>query len=187
MELRMHDRERVARVERARSGDPESVRALWQENRRWVAAVLLAHKDGSSELDDLLQEVALRMVRGIYELESTETFGPWLRAIALNVARADGRKKSNRKRLMRLAPSGERGTVVDPGRATEDGLLEELEALPEHYREALLLRCVRGMSYKAIGAVTGLPETTIESRIARARRMLRERVVSGAAEGSNDG
>jgi DNA-directed RNA polymerase specialized sigma24 family protein len=36
------------------------------------------------------------------------------------------------------------------------------------------MRCVRGMSYKQIGAVLDLPETTIETRIARGRRMLRE-------------
>ncbi len=46
--------------------------------------------------------------------------------------------------------------------------------LPEGYRERLLMRCARGMGYKQIGAILDLPETTIETRIARGRRMLRE-------------
>jgi len=38
----------------------------------------------------------------------------------------------------------------------------------------VLLRCARGMTHKQISEITGLPETTIETRIARGRRMLRE-------------
>jgi DNA-directed RNA polymerase specialized sigma24 family protein len=64
--------------------------------------------------------------------------------------------------------------------------------LPEGYREPLLMRCVRGMSYKQIGAVLDLPETTIETRIARGRRMLRELANQkadreGATEGQSPG
>jgi DNA-directed RNA polymerase specialized sigma24 family protein len=36
------------------------------------------------------------------------------------------------------------------------------------------LKAVHNLSYREIGLVLGLPETTIETRIARARRMLRE-------------
>ena len=52
--------------------------------------------------------------------------------------------------------------------------------LPEGYREPLLLRCVRGMSYKAIARLLSLPETTIETRISRGRRMLRELALADA-------
>ena len=48
------------------------------------------------------------------------------------------------------------------------------DVMPDGYREPLILKCVRGMSYRQIGAMMGLPETTIETRIARGRRMLRE-------------
>lgn len=46
--------------------------------------------------------------------------------------------------------------------------------LPDGYREPLLMKAVQGMSYREIGEVLGLPETTVETRIARGRRMLRE-------------
>jgi RNA polymerase sigma-70 factor (ECF subfamily) len=58
--------------------------------------------------------------------------------------------------------------------------------LPEGYREPLLMRCVRGMSYKQIGAVLDLPETTIETRIARGRRMLRELATAARHEPGGD-
>jgi len=51
-------------VRQARAGDREAAGALWQRHRRLVATVLLAHGD-VRELDDLLQEVALRVTRSL--------------------------------------------------------------------------------------------------------------------------
>lgn len=48
----------------AQRGDRDAIGALWIAHRRFVATILVAHGDGR-ELDDLLQEVALRMTRGI--------------------------------------------------------------------------------------------------------------------------
>ena len=42
---------------------------LWKEHRRWLAVVLLAHMPREGELEDLLQEVALKVVAGIQSLE----------------------------------------------------------------------------------------------------------------------
>src|SRR5688572_6190035 len=52
-----------ADVAAAVRGDQEAVRALWQENRRWVAAVILAHKPREADLEDLLQDVAMSFVK----------------------------------------------------------------------------------------------------------------------------
>ena len=64
-------------------------------------------------------------------------------------------------------------------------LMDLARTLPEGYREPLLMRCVRGMSYRQIGEVLDLPETTIETRIARGRRMLRALVEQEDASSTN--
>ncbi len=53
-------------------------------------------------------------------------------------------------------------------------LLDRLARLPESYREPLVLRAVSGMRSKQIACVLGVPPATVDTRIARARRMLRE-------------
>ncbi|MEO0513541.1 MAG: sigma-70 family RNA polymerase sigma factor [Planctomycetota bacterium] len=180
----------LEQVERARAGDAEAIRLLWERHRRWVAAVLLANKDRSDELEDLLQDTALRMVRGLSSLETTAAFEPWLRQVALNVARAEGRKKTRRRALLRVA--ADRGGAGREASAEHDGggrdhdrdVARVLDTLPEAYREALLLRGVRGMSYRQIALVTGLTEAAVETRIARGRRLMRERAAGtvGAEE-----
>jgi RNA polymerase sigma-70 factor (ECF subfamily) len=54
--------------------------------------------------------------------------------------------------------------------------MEQVLSLPPEYREPLLLRCVRSMTYLQISEMLDLPVTTIETRLARARRMLRDEV-----------
>ncbi len=177
-------------VTSAIAGDRDALRRLWQEHRRWVAAILIAYKPRESEVEDLLQTVALQVVRKISGLRESAAFRPWLRTIAINTARGEGRKVTRRGPMLRLtgetegAPSG---PGVD-GRDEASRVMELARELPEGYREPLLMRCARGMSYRQIGAILDLPETTVETRIARGRRMLRELVGESApAEGAGAG
>lgn len=164
---------------RAVCGDEASIASLWRRHRRWVAAVLLAHKPRWADLDDLLQEVALSLVRKIGELRDPDAVRPWLRTVAINAAHAAGRSGSRRAADVGLeeslpghSPALETG--VDPD-AREQGrrLMDLALTLPDGYREPLLLKAVHGLSYREIGRIMGLPETTVETRIARGRRQLR--------------
>ena len=51
--------------------------------------------------------------------------------------------------------------------------------LPEAYREPLLLRAVHGMRGRQIAEIMNLAEATVETRIARGRRMLRDLARTG--------
>jgi RNA polymerase sigma-70 factor (ECF subfamily) len=162
---------------------------LWEQHRRWVAAILLAYKPRDVDVEDLLQDVAVSVVRHGHELRDGAAFRPWLRTIAINAARASARSEKLRRhaRLTSTDSSGRETTVepVDESHGSDREVQKELDAearrildlaleLPDGYREPLLLKSLREMSYRQIGQTLGLPETTIETRIARARKMLRE-------------
>ncbi|MCB9838694.1 MAG: sigma-70 family RNA polymerase sigma factor [Phycisphaeraceae bacterium] len=160
------------------AGHDAWLREVWSENRRWVAAILLAHKPKDADLEDLLQDVAMTLVRRHQDVRDPAKIRPWLRTVAINAARAAGRKRKVRLRLVRpdadveTAPAPERPdpSLLDEARAA----LDAAHRLHPDYREPLLLRCVRGMSYRRIAQALDLPVTTVETRIARARRMVRE-------------
>lgn len=166
-------------IESAIAGDREALRLVWAEHRRWVAAILLAHKRRDAELEDLLQAVALQVCRKAHEVRDPESFRPWLRMVAVNVARAEGRASTRKRQgFLRLVARSPAEPATDPADAARVREAERLMALardlPDGYREPLLLRCLKGMSYREIGLAMDLPETTVETRIARGRRMLRE-------------
>lgn len=176
----------------ARAGDEAALRALWAENRRWVAAVIITHKPTRADLDDILQDVAATLCQKVQDVEDEAAFRGWLRMVAVNAARLAGRKQEVRQRHaaqhaamqgdeIRSGQGGQGGTSASgggivPGQMSEEAqkVLEAARSLPPEYSEPLLLRAVQGLSYRAIGQIMELPETTIETRIARARRMLRD-------------
>jgi RNA polymerase sigma-70 factor, ECF subfamily len=177
-----------ASVSAAVRGERDAQRALWNHHRRWVAAILLAHKPKWVDVEDLLQEVALTFVRKVGELREAGAIKPWLRTVAINAARAAARE-GNRKEpghatSLQLVgadgqpvhqPAAVLGSGVDSeGRDEARKLMSLAMELPEGYREPLLLKCLNELSYRQIGELIGLPETTVETRIARGRRMLRD-------------
>ncbi len=186
----------------AQSGQEWALRALWDSHRRYVAVVIIAHKPNAAEVDDLLQEVAAAFVGKIDTVRTFDALKPWLRMVALNAARLAGRKLVARP-VQSLDGVAERAGGVDaiaskPARDDAGGreqpstavqtsqdsgwMMCLLQRLPEEYREPLLMRCVHEMSYRQIGEVMDLPETTIETRIARGRRMLRELVETAESQ-----
>lgn len=186
--------EQRALVERARTGDGRALDLLWRSHRRWVAAIVIAHRPRTVDVDDLMQEVAVKFLDKIDTLRDPEAFRPWLRRIVLNVCRGTAR---GLKPTLTLVERGDgpgglpgRGEVATPAAgaprgdevaATDDAarhVLAQALTLPPEYREPLLLRCLRSLSYQQIGELLDLPVTTIETRLARARRMLREEIGS---------
>lgn len=162
--------------------EQDRLRRVWEDNRRWVAAILIAYKPRWADVEDLLQEVAAAFVAKSGEIRDPGALRPWLRQVAMNAARLAGRKGK-----LRLTASLEDTATGEPAPSpgpTAPGVLgkeEEIqritalvEHLPDGYREPLLLKAVQGLSYRQIGHILGLPETTVETRISRGRKMLRE-------------
>jgi RNA polymerase sigma factor (sigma-70 family) len=191
-------------------GDHRAQNALWERHRRWVAAILIAHKPRWAELEDLLQEVALSFVRKVHELRDPRAIKPWLRIVAVNAAHAAARSGKIRPHAVgsfgaeevdlaleaRGKPSkgvfGASPATTNPvgaGSGLIDdhaqspiklqvgqesrALLDLASKLADGYREPLLLKAVQNLSYREIGRILDLPETTVETRIARARKQLR--------------
>jgi len=169
-------------VESAIAGDSDALDLLWTSVRRWVATILLAHKPNETDLDDLLQVVAMQLCRNMSDLRDAKAFKSWLRTVAINAAREEGRKTTRRKRSMLRFVGMDQQHKSTPASAVErvedsdesNRVYLAAKSLPIGYREPVLLRCTRSMSYQQIGELLDLPVTTIETRIARGRRMLRE-------------
>lgn len=180
-------------------GEQEALRELWAQHRRWVAAIILAHKPRWVDLEDLLQDVAATFVRKVGELRDSAAIKPWLRTVAINAARAaareGNRREPGRATSLQLTaadgsalhqPAARVGGVDTDGKEEASRLMSLAMELPEGYREPLLLKCLHDLSYRQIGEIIGLPETTVETRIARGRRMLRELAMGKKPAEMND-
>ena len=173
-------------VAAAMTGDRKAMESLWQEHRRWIAAVLIVHKTQEDHLDDLLQDVAMTLVSKVNTLRETGNIRAWLRTVAVNAARASARRGKSRPRpnSLEYEPEADSMEAVAGGQVDDEAsrLMGLSKQLPETYREPLMLRAIHGMRGKHIAQIMGLTEATVETRIARARRMLRKLAENPAIE-----
>jgi RNA polymerase sigma-70 factor (ECF subfamily) len=133
--------------------------------------------------EDIAQEALLKAFRNIDALRGEEV-KPWLMAIVRN-AYFDWRRRDNGRTV--TGPAAEVAMAETPTEDTsaEDALIRQgdvaalrraIETIPEPFREALVLRDLEELSYRDVAKVTGVPMGTVMSRLARARRMLGERM-----------
>ncbi len=175
-------------AQRAVAGDREALEAVWRQHRKWLAVVVMAHMPAEAELEDILQEIAVAVVRTIGSLKNPQAIRPWLRSVAINTVRTAGRRATTERRnrpqsvsddlLDQSAFMSSEMTSQDAERS-KDQVREALaltRGLPEHYREAILLRAVRGLSQAHIAEVLGVSIKTVETRLHRARAMLTEQM-----------
>jgi RNA polymerase sigma-70 factor (ECF subfamily) len=119
----------------AREGDRGAFGALYARHARLVHGVLLARVP-RREVDDLVQDVFVQALRRLGALRDPAAFGPWLAAIARNRARDYHRRRDDTDEL----PDDLPGPGPCPGDAAS--VLRLIRALPEAYRETLVLRLV---------------------------------------------
>lgn len=162
-------------VRAATSGDAAAFAEIYARFHRAVHAVVLA-RGRREEAADLVQEVFVTAYEKLATLEDPAAFPGWLLTLARNRATDS---------LRRVRPVKELGDyrVEPPPRAEAREALDAIAALPEAYRETLLMRLVEGMSGPEIAERTGLAEGSVRVNLHRGMALLRERLAGRTAEG----
>jgi len=130
----------------------------------------------ASVAEDLVQDAFLRAFRGFRGFRGGEPRA-WLFAIVRSSyatwAQRRGETHPDPEAALQATPSEDpspEATLVRQGEA--ETLRAGVMALPEPFRETLVLREFEELSYREIASVTGVPTGTVMSRLARARQML---------------
>ena len=170
-------------IQRAQKGDAAAFEQLVTAYERKVYALALRSTASEADAADLTQEVFLRAWRSLNSFRGDSTVSTWLYRITMNICIDFSRKKS--LQLVPLAdeegnelPLPDRRTTNSPEAALENQELSRelntaLKQLTPEHRQAILLRDVSGLTYQEIGRMLALEEGTVKSRLARARRNLR--------------
>lgn len=123
--------------------------------------------------EDALSETFLKAYRALPSFRRLSSPKTWLCRIAINVCKS--RLRSPAYREMTLAEFPE--MMPSPDNATEIGerlwVCREVMALPEKYREVILLRYYQELTVREIALLLRLPSTTIAGRLKRAKALLK--------------
>jgi RNA polymerase sigma-70 factor (ECF subfamily) len=171
-------------VELAREGRADAYAELVRTYQSKVFNMAYGFTGNRESADDLTQEVFLKAYLALPRFRFGSSFGTWLYRIAVNHIK-DFLRKKGKVREVSLEAVGEPAAAGDAFAALEDErederkrrlVRRELAAMPEKYRIVLTLRDVEGLPYEEIARVLGLSPGTLDSRLHRARKMLRTKV-----------
>jgi RNA polymerase sigma-70 factor (ECF subfamily) len=166
-----HPAEDARLVRSARDGDPSAFAALYERYARVIHGILLARVP-RADVDDLVQDVFLAAWNRLAALRDPAAFGGWLTSIARH------RAIDFHRRAVESAELPEDLTAHDATAARAEALavLDTIRALPEAYRETLVLRLVEGLTGPEIAARTGLTAASVRVNLHRGMKRLREKL-----------
>ncbi len=164
-------------VTAARRGDRVAFGRLYDRYARMVHGVLLA-KVPAGEVDDLVQDVFLLALRRLSTLREIGSFGAWLAAIARNRANDFHRHSVPEDQLAdeTLENDTKHPSASADHHSPAAAVLEAIKALPDAYRETLILRLVEGMTGPEIASRTGLTHGSVRVNLHRGMQQLRAKL-----------
>ena len=155
-------------VRALRNGDGSAFEKLYQRFAPVAHGILLARVP-PADVEDLVQEVFLSVYRRIRSLRDPNAFPGWLATIARNRAMDFHRHTPKTEELT------EDSARREPEEESETrGILAAIRALPEAYREPLVLRLVEGLTGPEIAQRTGLTPGSVRVNLHRGMQRLKE-------------
>lgn len=149
-------------------GDRRAFAELYQRFHRAVHGVVLA-RTSYTEAADLVQETFVIALERLPQLAEPAAFPGWLMAIARNRAIDHIRARKPTTELVDVPTAAPRSAEVAQ-------VMAALRALPEAYRETLVLRLVEGMTGPEIAEQTGLAPGSVRVNLHRGMKLLREKL-----------
>jgi RNA polymerase sigma-70 factor, ECF subfamily len=187
-------------VARLVARDEAAFNALVRLYERRVFALIVRMVGNRAEAEDLAQEVFVQVFKAIGSFRGESKLSTWIYRIAVNLSK-------NRSKYLRVRhsdqqeqleavedrahgaedrpPHGasiERPDELAAGKQLERIVHQAILELEPSFRECLVLRDIEDLSYEEIGAITGVAEGTVKSRIHRARAQLKELVERALGE-----
>ena len=138
----------------------------------------------TEEAEDLVQETYVKALKGFASFQLGTNFRAWMYRILRNtfLTSRTGLRVTLTVPLdpeqheLELAVESQTPETILMKRSDSRLVMNAIDALPLHYREAILLCEVEEMSYQEIAETLSIPVGTVMSRLSRARRTLRDHV-----------
>jgi RNA polymerase sigma-70 factor (ECF subfamily) len=170
--------EDVADVDRVLAGDVAAFEGIVRRWQRPLVNMAWRYCRDRGRAEEMAQDALVRAWRGLAGWRRESSFSTWLFALAANVFRSELKRfPTVNVPIEEIAePASEAGqheAVVEHRR--NDLVRRAVLALPQRYREPVILYYFHEMDVEAAARTMGVPEGTLKARLARGRELLRRR------------
>ncbi|MCZ2250025.1 MAG: sigma-70 family RNA polymerase sigma factor [Bacteroidia bacterium] len=155
-----------------------AARGSWRELEAKLRPFVARRVHSMVDVDDVVQDVFLRMQRGLGGLRDEERFGPWVYQVARS-AIADHQRAQAKYGLADASAAEEAPVESEDGERSVEQVVASYLApfvamLPSPYREALTLTELEGLTQKQAAEMLGISLSGMKSRVQRGRVQLRQ-------------
>ncbi|POZ87966.1 MULTISPECIES: RNA polymerase sigma factor [Petrotoga] len=172
-------------VEDLKKNNPDSFKKLYEEYAPKIYGVLINYVN-HDEIEDALQEVFLRIIKGINGFKGRSKLSTWIYRIAVNVGKNYTRKYQRSKEtsvdfedetdqnhnIQAISNTNVKNEVLEE--LDYQMILNIMEKLNEEERLLIKLRDIDGMSYNEIAEIMEIPLGTVKSKLHYTRKKLRQ-------------
>ena len=160
-------------IEKYEPGSAADFERLYRNTYRRILGTLITLVRDRATAEDCAQETYERAYRAWAGWKPDAPVEAWLHRIAINVAISDRRHQRLRQAGELVRRLGRPEAGADPSTVAErSDLVQAMKKLPTKQAAALVLRHFHGYSNREIAAAIGVPEQTVASRLAAARKQL---------------
>ncbi|MGH2752680.1 MAG: RNA polymerase sigma factor [Actinomycetota bacterium] len=173
-------------VERCKKGDEVAWAELVEATHREVYSLCLRILRDPDDAAEATQDAYLKAWRALGAFRGDAMFSTWMYRVAANAAISKQRRRRRKREheigaddeLIARLPSSASTEALAGARIELEAVEEALRLLPEHYRAALVLRDVYGMSMEEVAKQLKITETAAKVRVHRGRKRLKDLVTS---------
>ncbi len=168
-------------VQRLRQGDESAMREVVERYQQRLFALIYGIVRDRHEVEDVAQEVFLKVFTRIDRFNGQSRFYTWLYRVAANAAKDHVKKRSRRPSVALeddavLPEHGDGPRQQASRRELREAVRRAISDLSPRYREILTLRELQGLTYNEVATVLRISIGTVESRLHRARAKLKTRL-----------
>ncbi len=169
-------------IQRAQKGDAGAFNQMVTAYRRRILGTISRIIGRPEDVEDVAQEVFLRLFFSLEQLRTPEVFEPWLYRLTVNAC-YDYLRKSKRRLESRMADLSEQQVMMADAAAGSRAQTDEFEkrrvrdtvsgmlaSVSEEDRILLTMKEVEGLSLKELEKVYGVNENALKVRLFRARQ-----------------
>ena len=155
-----------------------STAEIWEAFNQELRGFIARRVDDADDVDDILQDVFIKIHTHIDTLQDDERLAPWLYRVARNTVTDYYRSRRPAVELPEAYP------MLSDEKKDEDilqhlalGVHGMIDSLPEKYRQAVLLSEIEGVKQQAVAEQLGLSLSGAKSRVQRGRGLMRQELL----------
>lgn len=184
-------------IQKAQKGDTNAFGTLVASYEKFIFNVACKMFSNSEDASDIAQEALIKAYKNIDKFDFNSSFSTWLYRITVNACIDEMRRRKGRESISIDAEDEEGGLTVqieDTSLGAEERVIQNetvsevraaIDKLSEEHKTVIILRDLQDMTYEQVAQTLDLSIGTVKSRLARARKSLKDIILKDREQKEN--